>query len=292
MQVSGAKVLVTGASSGIGAATARLMARMGATVGLVGRRAELMQSVLDECQKDSPASRMWVADLGDLDLAERLVDEAWAAFGGLDVLVNNAAIPKRRAVTELTPDEVEQTMRVNFLSPARMTLRLLPRMLQGSGGVIVNVASMGGRLGVPHEAAYSASKFALTGWSEVMAIDLHGTNVGIRLIQPGPIDTDIWDRPGEDDAMFDVPKVPPDVVAEGIVAAIEGPGFEHYLPDLKEIVTGKDADIDAYITGIGSAIPAERRATSAAFGIVERAVRNAAAPLSVQQEGPVKGEGS
>jgi short-subunit dehydrogenase len=241
-----------------------MMARAGATVGLVARRSDLLAAVLRECQKDSPESRMWVGDLGDLSFAISVVDEAWDAFGRLDVLVNNAAIPKRRAVTELTPDEVEQTMRVNFLSPARMTLRVLPRMLEGSGGVIVNVASVGGRLGVPHEAAYSASKFALTGWSEVMAIDLHGTNVAIRLIQPGPIDTDIWDRPGEDDAMFDIPKVHPDVVAEGIVAAIQGEGFEHYLPDMKAIVTGKDADIDAYISGIAMAIPPDRRTAAPA----------------------------
>jgi short-subunit dehydrogenase len=258
-RVAGARVLITGASSGIGAATARLMSSLGATVGLVGRRSSLLESVLNECLSSSPASRMWVADLGDPGVAERLADEAWDTFGGLDVLVNNAAIPKRRAVTSLTPVEVEQTMAVNYLAPVRMTLRLLPRMLGGTGGVIVNVASMGGRLGIPHEAAYCASKFALTGWSEAMAIDLAGTNIAVRLIQPGPIDTDIWDRPGEDSALFEIPLLSPDIVAEGIVAAIEGERFEHYLPDMKEIVAGKDADIDAYISGIASAIPPERR---------------------------------
>jgi short-subunit dehydrogenase len=99
-----------------------------------------------------------------------------------------------------------------------------------------------------------------------MAIDLHGTNVAVRLIQPGPIDTDIWDRPGEDSALFEVPLLPPEVVAEGILAAVEGDRFEHYLPDLKEIVTGKDADIDAYISGIASAIPADRRTVAPAKG--------------------------
>lgn len=259
MKIQGARALITGASSGIGAATARLMASSGATVGLVGRRAELLGAVLEECVAVSPESRMWVADLGDLGVPERLADEAWDSFGGLDLLVNNAAVPKRRAVTSLTPEDVDLTMQVNFFAPVRMTLRVLPRMLEGTGGVVVNVASMGGRLGIPHEAAYCASKFALTGWSESMAIDLYDTNVAVRLIQPGPIDTDIWDRPGEDSALFEIPKVPPEVVAEGIVAAVEGDGFEHYLPDLKEIVTGKDADVDAYITGIAGAIPAERR---------------------------------
>ena len=256
MKVAGARVLLTGASSGIGAATARLLAQRGATVGIVGRRADLLAEVLVDCRRYQPGSRMWAADLGDLDRAESLVDEAWQAFGGVDVLINNAAIPKRRAVTALTPDEVEQTMRVNFLAPARMTLRVLPRMLAGGGGVIVNVASMGGRLGIAHEAAYCASKFALTGWSEAMAVDLHATNVAVRLIQPGPIDTDIWDREGEDPPLFEIDKLPPELVAEGILAAIEGDGFEHYLPDLKAIVTGKDADIDAYIGGLASAIPA------------------------------------
>ena len=255
MNVAGSKVLLTGASSGIGAATARLLAARGATVGIVGRRAELLARVLDDCRRSSPDSRMWVADLGDLDRAESLVDEAWDSLGGLDVLINNAAVPKRRAITALTQAEVEETMRVNFLAPSRMTLRLLPRLLSGAGGVIVNVASMGGRLGIAHEAAYCASKFALTGWSEAMAVDLHGTNVAVRLIQPGPIDTDIWDREGEDPPLFEIDKLAPELVAEGIVAAIEGDGFEHYLPDLKAIVTGKDADIDGYIAGLASVIP-------------------------------------
>lgn len=255
MEIAGARVLLTGASSGIGAATARLLAERGATVGLVGRRSELLEAVLEDCRRGQPGCRMWVADLGDLEKAESLVDEAWDAFGGLDVLINNAAIPKRRAVTALSPREVEETMRVNFLAPSRMTLRALPRMLEGPGAVIVNVASMGGRLGIAHEAAYCASKFALTGWSEALAIDLHGTNVAVRLIQPGPIDTDIWDREGEDPALFEIDKFPPELVAEGMLDAIEGDGFEHYLPDLKAVVTGKDANIDGYIAGLASAIP-------------------------------------
>ena len=96
--------------------------------------------------------------------------EAWDAFGHLDVLVNNAAIPKRRHVTRLTTDEVAEVMRVNFESPVRMILRLLPRMLARNEGTIVNVASAAGRLGVLHEAAYCASKFALSGWTEAMVM--------------------------------------------------------------------------------------------------------------------------
>lgn len=245
--IAGARVLVTGASSGIGAATARLLSRSGATVGLVGRRAPLLESVLEDCLAHSPGSRSWVADLGDLDRAEQLVDEAVEAFGDLDILVNNAAIPRRQPVTELTPQMVEETMRVNFLSPVRMSLRILPSMLARASGTIVNVASMGGRVGIPQEAAYCASKFALTGWSEAAAIDLHGTGVAIRLVHPGPIDTDIWDRPGNRRALIDVPKEAPSLVAEGILAAVQSEHFEHYIPDLKAVVDFKESDIDGYI---------------------------------------------
>jgi short-subunit dehydrogenase len=247
--VAGASVLVTGGSSGIGAALARALAARGATVGIVGRREALLDAVLADCRAHSPASRSWVADLGDLEGAARLALEAWDAFGGLDVLVNNAAVPKVRPADRLTPDEVERTMQVNFFSPMRMTLALLPRMLARGSGTIVNVASLGGRVGISHEAAYCASKFALTGWSEALAMDLDGTGVAVRLIQPGPIDTDIWDRPGEERAVFVPPLEPPGTVAEGIVAAIEGDGFEHFLPDLAWVLEAKTADIDGYIKG-------------------------------------------
>jgi short-subunit dehydrogenase len=252
MQVKGSNVLVTGASSGIGAALARELARRGATLGVVARREDRLREVLDDVRMTSGASRLWVADLGDLERAERVATEAWDAFGHLDVIVNNAAIPKRRHVTALTVDELEHTMRVNFLSPARMTLTLLPRMLARDTGVIVNVSSVAGRLGNLHESAYSASKFALCGWSEALAADLYDTGVKIRLVDPGPIDTEIWDLPDNDDPLYDGPKVPPQEVAEGIVAAIEGEGFEHYLPDMKAIIEAKTSDPDSFIKGMAA----------------------------------------
>jgi short-subunit dehydrogenase len=240
-------VLVTGASSGIGAALARRLASQGETVGVVARRGDRLAAVLEECRQWSPSSRMWVADVGDVELAARVALEAWDAFGHLDVLVNNAAIPKRREITVLTPEEVEHVMRVNFLGPARMTLAVLPRMLARDAGTIVNVSSVGGRLGIIHEAAYSASKFALCGWSESVAVDLHGTGVSVKLIEPGPIDTEIWDLPDNEDPLYQGPKVPPELVADGIIEALKSEKFEHYLPDLKPVVDGKNADIDAFI---------------------------------------------
>lgn len=252
IEVAGANVLVTGASSGIGAATARLLAERGATVGLVGRRVDRLEEVLADCRQHSPASRYWAVDLADTAAAAALALEAWDAFGHLDVLVNNAAEPKRRPLAELTPDEVEHTMRVNFFSPVHMTLAVLPRMLEHRRGMIVNVASLGGRLGIIHEAAYCASKFAFVGWSEGMYIDLHGGDVAVRLVNPGAFDTDIWDRPGSETPVYQGPKDDPSLCAEGIVAAIEGDGFEHYVPDMKAIVEAKTADVDSFLAGVAA----------------------------------------
>ncbi len=227
--MAGKRVLITGASSGVGAALARRYAAGGATVGLIARRRDRLAGVLADCQHSSPAATMWVADLSDSAAIAPLALRTWDELGGIDVLVNNAAIPKRRKVTELDPDEVEAVMRVNFFAPMRLTLAVLPRMLARGSGTIVNVASMGGRLGIVHETAYCASKFALSGWSESMAVDLHGTGVSVQLIQPGPVDTEIWDQPGNDDPLYNGPKVDPGEVADGIIAALGSDRFEHYL---------------------------------------------------------------
>jgi short-subunit dehydrogenase len=241
--------LVTGASSGIGAALAKSLAARKVSVGLVARRKERLEEVVDACKVTSPKARIWAADLGDLELAERVALEAWDTFGHVDVLVNNAGIPKRRHATDLTYDEVEEVMRVNFLSPARMTLALLPRMLERGKGSIVNVSSVAGRLGNPREAAYCASKFALCGWSEALNVDLWDTPIETRLINPGAIDTEIWDLPGEDAPIYEGEKESPESIADGIVAAIEGDKFEHYLPDMKPFVDAKQADIDSFMAG-------------------------------------------
>lgn len=258
MQIEGSTILVTGASSGIGAALAPMLAANGATVGIVARRKERLEEVLERCREHAPESRMWATDLGDLSAAERVALEAWDAFGGLDCLVNNAAIPKRTPVGRLTTQEVDNVMKVNFTSPVRMTLALLPSWLERDRGCIVNVSSLGGRLGIAHEAAYCASKFALCGWSEVMAIDLHGTGIEVKLVLPGPIETEIWDLPDNDPAPYKGPFIPAEGCAASIRDAIEDTGFEYYAPPefpgggkQHDIVVGKTSNIDPFLDAVG-----------------------------------------
>ncbi len=165
------------------------------------------------------------------------------------MLINNAAVPKRRAVTDLDPFDAEAVMRVNFFAPMHLTLAVLPLMLARDSGIIVNVSSIGGRLGIVHESAYCASKFALCGWSETLAVDLHGTGVSVKLIQPGPVDTEIWDQPDNESRSTTGPRCRPTRWPQGIIAALGDDRFEHYVPDLKAVVDAKNADIDAFIAG-------------------------------------------
>src|SRR6516165_8995375 len=103
---AGKRVLITGASSGLGAALARQLAGRQAVVGLIARRRDRLGEVLAKCRRTSPQSAMWVADLADTSALDELALGVWDALGGIDVLINNAAIPKRRPVTALGPDEV------------------------------------------------------------------------------------------------------------------------------------------------------------------------------------------
>jgi short-subunit dehydrogenase len=249
-------VLVTGASSGIGAALARHLAAQGTTVGLVARREDRLAEVLAECREHAPDSVMWVADLGERDAAVRVIDAAWAEWGAIDVLVNNAAIPGVRPVTRVTPHEVERVMDVNFHAPVRLALAVLPKMLERGSGTIVNVSSLGGRLGIPRESAYCASKFALCGWTEAVKLDLWDSPVSVKLIIPGAVDTEIWDKPDEEGAAYDGPKVPAAEVAADIAAALDDDGFEYYLPDMKGIAVFKTQDIDTYLRGSMDALGA------------------------------------
>src|SRR5271154_4672174 len=118
---TGQRVLVTGASSGIGAGLAEEFARRGAVVGICARRRERLDEVLERCRVHSPDSRSWVSDLSDPAAVDSLAAAALDELGGVDVLVNNAGIPKRRHVTRLDPATVESVMNINFFSPVRLT---------------------------------------------------------------------------------------------------------------------------------------------------------------------------
>jgi len=267
MKLEGSKILLTGASSGIGAALAPILAERGATVGFAARRADRLEEVLELCRKHTPESRMWAVDLSDLDAAEKLALDAWDAFGGYDAVIHNAAIPKRVHISRLTVADMAETMNINFDSPVRMTLAVLPKMLERKSGTIVWVSSMGGRIPIANESAYNAAKYAMVGLAEAMVLDLGGSGVDVKLIMPGPIATEIWDIPGNEPALMDIEKVPAADCAAGIADALEDDGFEYYVPPIypggigaKDLALAKVQDCDGYLSGMAQMAQAMRDA--------------------------------
>lgn len=253
MDVAGRRILITGASSGIGAALAERMAGAGATVGLTARRADRLDAVLDRCRAHAPASKRWVCDLAypaRVNALVRSVLDAERGLGRVDILVNNAGVPKRRHVTALDAATVDAVMRVNFLAPAQLTLALLPQMIERGAGLVVNVSSVAATLSSPGEAAYDASKAALAVFSEASAIDLWETGVRTLTVYPGVVDTDLFRVPDNDPMTADVPVIGVDELVAGVMDAIAADALEVYVPSwFKELASGKAANIDGFLAG-------------------------------------------
>jgi short-subunit dehydrogenase len=248
---AGQRVLVTGASSGIGVGLAEEFARRGAVVGICARREARLDEVLERLRTHSPESKRWVVDLSRPDEVDRLAQLALDELGGVDVLVNNAGVPKRRHVTRLDPATVEAVMNVNYLSPVRLTLDLLPHMLERDAGLIINVSSVAATLSSPGEAAYDASKAALTAFSEAMAVDLWQTGVKVLVVYPGLIDTELFSLPDNDPVVAGIEAVPVSDLVEGVFDALERDARQVYVPaHFAAFASGKANDVDTFLAGM------------------------------------------
>ena len=180
--------VVTGASSGIGEATARRLARDGWRLLLVARREERLTALCDEVGGDAAYV---VADLTDPAAAGKLAERVESDFGRLDLLVNNAGGNRTRGeFAELGYDYVREVMDQNFDSAVRVTEALLPILRRSAPSAIVNVGSIAGRIARPQVAAYNAAKFALNGWSESLYHEERAHGVHVGLVTPGFIATE------------------------------------------------------------------------------------------------------
>jgi short-subunit dehydrogenase len=229
MDWRGRVALVTGASSGIGRDTAGALAERGCVVVGVARREERLRELASAWQRAAPGSGWIAGDLGERPFAERAVQETLARHGRLDVLVNNAARPKHKHVTELAPGEIEEVLRVNFLAAVWTSLAALPAMIRQGGGTIVNVSSFAAEVVPPREAIYAASKRALDAFTEGLWSDLAGSNVHAALVIPGAIDTEIWEKLDEPPA-YRGRRHPARVVTEAILEAVERRRFSSTVP--------------------------------------------------------------
>ena len=247
---AGSRVLVTGASSGIGAGLAEAFAERGATVGIVARRGDRLAEVLGRCRAHTPDSTMWVVDLADPAAVDRLARDAVEELGGVDLLVNNAGIPKRRHVTALDMGTVESVMAINYLSPVRLTLALLPHMVARGSGRVVSVASVAAPLSSPGESAYDASKAALAVFSEAMAVDLWDTGVHVTVVYPGVVDTELFTLPDNDPFAGGVDAISVGEAVTTILEGIDSGSHAVYVPAyFAEFAQAKARDVDGFLAG-------------------------------------------
>lgn len=191
MRLRGAAVLITGASSGIGAATALAFARRRSRLALCARRRERLDAVARRCRAlGAPDVVALQTDIGREDQARGFVDVALQRFERVDVLVNNAGVGWRGRLADLTGEELSQLFATNVLGTTWTTQAVLPGMVAANRGVIVNVASVVGFRAMPYSAAYSASKHAVVGLSHGLRGELSGTGVKVCVVYPGTTETE------------------------------------------------------------------------------------------------------
>jgi short-subunit dehydrogenase len=211
MELSGRTVLLTGATGGIGHAIARALHREGAHLLLTGRRAEVLEPLAAETR-----GRALACDLADADEVDRLARECAEA----DVLVANAALPASGALASFTPAQIDAALAVNLRAPIMLMHALLPHWTSRGSGHALFVASMSGKVASTGSSVYSATKFGLRGFAQGLRDELHGTGVGVSVVNPGFIrDAGMFAASGAQ-----LPKGvgtnTPDEVAAGVVRAI------------------------------------------------------------------------
>ncbi len=248
---AGKVVVITGASSGIGSAAARMFAAQGASVALVARRADVLEWVAGEIRGAGGVAYAHAADVRDRRACEEMLAAVAQRFGGIDVLVNNAGLNHRGPVEERDPAELAAIIEVNLIAPIVLTRLALPYLHRRERAAVINVASIAGQIPVPHEAAYSASKSGLRAFTFALREELEGSGITVSAVSPGPVNTDflLSDLDHVPDLVFANPMSSCEEVAELILDCAEDGVAERTIP----VVTG-------YMAKVGNALPALRRA--------------------------------
>ena len=219
------RIVLTGASSGIGRALARELAPQGVHLLLVARRQAELDSLAAELQQRGVGSAQPLAgDITDPDLRKTLLQRVQNDWQGLDLLVNNAGVSAHSRFADSNEQTLRRIMEVNFFAPAELTRGAIPLLRNGRDPLVVNVGSILGHRGVPYNSEYCASKFALRGWSEALRAELHREGIGVLLVSPGTTDTDFFEHllAQEEATPWGKPQgVSPEQVAREMVRAVE-----------------------------------------------------------------------
>ncbi len=212
------RVLVTGASSGIGRLLALQLAQRGARLGLVARRVEELERLGDDIHRTGGEAVVLPCDVADRQAVESSVARALEHFGAIDLLVNNAGYGQHRAFLDWDLADMERMMGVNYLGSLYFTKLLLPQMVERRRGWLVFISSVAGRIPTPEESAYAASKAAVLGFARALSLEVEDAGVHVLTVCPGAIRTPFFDE----EALRRMPAVTRRsmVEPEGLVKAI------------------------------------------------------------------------
>jgi short-subunit dehydrogenase len=227
------RALITGASSGIGRALAIELARRGVDLVLFARREERLAEVAKEVASLGRRAVTVAGDVTDAAARHRALEVARTELGGLDLLINNAGVAAHGRFAESSPERIRPIMEVNFFAPVELIREAIPLLQNGVQPMIVNIGSILGERASPHKSEYSASKFALHGFSEALRPELARLGIDVLVVAAGPTETEHFDvlLEGSADLPWGNPRrQPADVAARAIVRAIE--------KGRREVVTG------------------------------------------------------
>jgi len=209
--------IVTGASSGIGRATALALAKEGACVALAARREDSLLELADEISELGRKALILPTDVTQREQVEALVQAVLSQWGRVDILISNAGEYIRGSIIDLDPADLQRSLDVNYFGGVYCIKAVLPHMLAQKGGHIVAVTSMDGKIGLPPDAPYVSAKFALTGFCEVLRQEVSDHGIAVTNVLPGRVDTVMIES-----LRFSwvSPKISPESVARSIVAAL------------------------------------------------------------------------
>ncbi len=228
MDVTGKIAVVTGASSGMGAAIAKSLAKAGAQLMLLARREEQLKRVAADIEAAGGKAQVYPVDLANSQAVASVAQQITREVGTPDIIVNNAGAGQWKFIEETSPEEARQMMTLPYFAAFDVTRAFIPDMLKRNTGHIVNISSVASRVVWPGATAYTAARWAVRGFSEALRSDLYGTGIAVTLYESAQVASPYWENnPGSNER---IPKISnllirtlsPDEVGEAVVSGIRG----------------------------------------------------------------------
>ena len=241
MKVKGSLVLITGASSGIGAATAKAMARIGGRVVLLARTQAALEKVAADISASGGQARAYQIDLTDAEAVATVAKNITAQIGTPDILINNAGAGRWLFVEETSPAEAVEMMAAPYFAAFYLTRAFLPDMLRRGSGHIVNITSPASRIVWPGATAYTAARWAMRGFTEALRSDLRGSRLRVTLAVLGKVSSTYWEHnPGSEERLPKIatliPTLTPEHAATAIVRGVERNAREIVAPPMLRFI--------------------------------------------------------